>query len=237
MAAKKKIIKETTKKTAPKKIIKKKVVRRSVSRKLDNLTDKLNSLKKKKYFPFLALILILITIVYFGRSLLFVAIVDGKPISRLKLISELEKSGGSQTLESLISKELISQEAKRKGINISDLEVNSEIDTIKKYLEDQGSSLDLYLSMQGQTMENLTENIKIQKTIEKIFSDKINVSEEEIVKYFEANKAYYGENANFDEIKNSIQDQISQEKLANEFQTLLQKLKDEGNIMYFVDFE
>ena len=205
--------------------------------KLENLTQGINSLRKRRYFPFLIILLVFICGIYLGRSLLFAAIIGGKPIYRDKLISELEKQAGKQALDSLNTKELVSQEAKRKGINITDQDVNSEIERITKIVEAQGTTLEAALATQGQTIENLTENIKLQKTVEQLLSDKISVSEEDIQKYFETNKSYYGEDAKFDDIKDSIKDQLVQEKLSSEFQILLEKLKSEGNIIYFVNFK
>lgn len=204
---------------------------------LKRLNICLNSLKTKKYFPFLIIFLIFVSVVYFARGFLFAAIVDGKPISRVKLISELEKQGGQQALESLVTMELISQEAKRRDINITDFEVNAEIERITNVIEAQGTTLEAALSMQGQTMADLTQNIKIQKTVEHILGDTILVNDEEIRNYYEENKIYYGEDTQFEEVKESIKETLIQQKLSSEFQVLLQKLKSEGNIIYLVDFD
>lgn len=207
------------------------------SNKLDQLTEKVNSLKKKKYFPALIILLLLVSILYLGRSLFFAAIVGGRPISRIKLVNELEKQAGQNALESLITKELVNQEAERKGVNITEVDISSEITKISDLLKDQGTTLEAALAMQGQTMDDLKENIKLQKTVEELLKDNISVSDEEIINYFEENKSYYGEDVEFDQIKNSIKDQLTQEKLAKEFQSLLERLKVEGNIIYFVNFE
>jgi hypothetical protein len=205
--------------------------------KVEDITFKLNSLKRKKYFPYLMILFVMISLLYFSRSLLFAAFVGGRPITRIQLITELEKQAGQQALDSLITKELLTQEARKKNINITDLEINAEIDRITSIIEAQGTTLETALAMQGQTMSDLEENIKLQKTVERLLADSIVVSDEEIINYFEENKSFYGEGVNFDDIKDSIKDQLVQEKLSGEFQLLLQKLKSEGNIIYFVDFQ
>ena len=73
---------------------------------------------KNEYLRALLVLLILVVGLYFGRSLLFAALVGGRPITRVELISELEKQGGQQALESLVTKELVKQEAQKKNINI-----------------------------------------------------------------------------------------------------------------------
>ena len=236
MAIKRKTKKDPPKDDTQKSDVKKTSGKRSINHNFDKIAHKLNSLKKKRYFPFLVILLIIISVFYFSRGLFFAAMVDGKPISRIKLISELEKQGGEQTLDSLISMELIAREAKRTGVGITDLEISSEINVIKEYLEAQGTTLDFYLSMQGQTMDSLTDNIRLQKTVEKLVSENIKVSEEEIMEFFEANKEFYGEDVQYEDVKESIRDELAQQKLGSEFQTLLQRLKEEGNIIYFVDF-
>src|SRR5688572_16109970 len=47
---------------------------------------------------------------YFLRGVFVAATVNGKPISRLALVKELEKQNGKETLNSLVTKELIFQE-------------------------------------------------------------------------------------------------------------------------------
>lgn len=236
MAAKKRTVKNKKKDSASVKKSKGTVKKKEVG-KLEQLTEKLNSLRAKRYFPFLLLALVVVTVLYFGRSYLFAALVGGRPITRVKLINELEKQGGQQALESLVTKELVNQEAAKRGVNISDVDISVEVKKIKDLLEQQGTTLDAALSMQGQTMDDLEENIRLQKTVEELLKDSINVSDEDILNYFEENKSYYGEDVEFNVIKDSIADQLRQEKLSSEFQNLLERLKSEGNIIYFVDFE
>lgn len=236
----KKTKKRTNKKSASAKSVK--VVKETkkpsgLPRNLDGLAIKVNELKKKKYFPILFVVLLLVAVLYLGRSLFFAALVGGKPISRIKLVNELEKQAGKQALDSLITKELVNQEAKRKGVNISDVDIKNEIDNISNLLEQQGTTLDAALQMQGQTVDELRENIRLQKTVEELLKDNIQVSDDEMLKYFEDNKSYYGEDVKYEDIKDSIKDQLTQEKLATEFQSLLERLKSEGNIIYFVNFE
>jgi foldase protein PrsA len=229
------VAKAKTKSTKISKVSKAKTVKakRNI---FETLTLKIDKLKSKRYFSLIFAVLILLLITYLGRSLLFAASVGGRPITRIKLIRELEKQAGQQALDSLITKELINQEAKRQGIIVTDQDVNSEIDRITAIVEAQGTTLDNALALQGQTKADLYENIRLQKTVENILSDKINVSDEDVLANYEANKSQYDEGVQFDEIKDSIKDQLVQEKLSSEFQILLEKLKSDGNIIYFIDF-
>ncbi len=201
-----------------------------------NFFKKINSITpKSRLLRIFLLLIVLLGILFFSKSLFIAATVNGKPISRLTLIRELEKQGGKQTLDSLITKELILSEASKQKIVVSDDQVNQEIEKISKQIQDQGSSLEAVLASQEQTLETLRENIKIQKTLETLLKDKIQVSDDEIKNYYEQNQQYYPD-SKYEDIKEDLKRQLTQEKLVNEYQNWISKLKSEANIRYFVNF-
>lgn len=191
--------------------------------------------KKRKYGVIVIVALILCVLLYFFRGLFLVALVNNKPITRLSLIKRLEKESGQATLENLVIKELILQEARKKGVSISQEDIQEEIDNITEIIEAQGTTLEDALSMQGQTINDLRENIKIQKTAEEILKDEIQVSDEEALEYFEENKEFY-EDKEFVDLEEEIKEQLSQEKLQVKFSELLENLKNESDIRYLVTF-
>jgi len=197
------------------------------------------NLKKSKSKRYLLILLILVVVglgLYLGKSLFIAALVSGRPITRFELVRELEKGAGKRHLESLITKELISQKAQKEGVTVSDEDVKKEIENISKMIESQGSTLDAALSIQGQTREDLEENVKIQKTVEKLLQEEVVISDEDTLKYFEENKSLYGEEAVFEDLKDDIREQLKQEKLSTAFQEWMTKLKNESQIIYFVNF-
>lgn len=232
MAAKKSAVKKGVTKSKPKKIVEKAPteVKSSKFRKFTK-----NKKTTKLLIKAIALLLLLL-LLYLGRSLFVAAIVGNRPITRISLIQELEKQSGQQALDNLITKELIYQEASKQNINIGSEEVTAEIDKIKSSLESQGTTLDAALSMQGQTRESLEENIRVQKTLEKVLQSDIEVSDEELSKYFEENKSLYGEGAKYEDLKENIKEQLKQEKLSTVFQTWIEKLRSDTKIIYFVNY-
>ena len=84
----------------------------------------------KKILIIIASIIIVLSLGFLFKSLFVVVIVNGKPISRLALIRDLEKAGGSQTLDNLIAKTLIEQEAKAKGVSLTQEEIDKEVKTM-----------------------------------------------------------------------------------------------------------
>ena len=196
---------------------------------------KVNESKKRKYGVIVIVALILSVFLYFFRGLFVVALVNNKPITRLSLIRRLEKESGQAVLENLVINELILQEARKKGVSISPEDIQEEINNITEIVEAQGTTLEAALSMQGQTIDDLTENIKIQKIAEEILKDEIQVSDEEVLEYFEENKEFY-EDKEFVDMEEEIKEQLSQEKLQVKFSELLENLKNESDIRYLVTF-
>lgn len=224
--------KEKTKKQITEKI--------QTSRKRTPGKRKISDLLKERKFKRLIILLVLFILLgfglYYGKSLFFAAIVNGRPIPRLKIIKELEKQGGRQALDAIITKELIFQEAQKQSIDVSGEEVQAEIQKISQQIEAQGSTLDAALTLQGQTRESLEENIRIQKTVEKLLKNDIQVSEEDMKKYFDENKSLYGKDAKYEDLKDEIKQQLDQQKLSEAFKTWIEKLRSESNIIYFVNY-
>ncbi len=189
----------------------------------------------------LRVIVIVIIIVLLGfllyrfKSIFVAAMVDGRPISRLTVIKELEKHGGKDALEMLINKKLLTNEAKKKGISVSSEEVDKEI---KKYETDfaiQGNTLDDTLEAQGLTREDLKEQVAIQKTVEKLLEEKTKVSDEELNKYITDNQVTLPAGKE-EETKTQIKEQIKQQKLQEESSKLLENLRAAAKIRTFVKY-
>ncbi len=76
-------------------------------------------------------VLVIAAVLYYIKGWFFAAVVNGQPVSRLAVVNQLEKTGGKQTLDSLINQSLILQEAKKLKITVSNKEVDDEIKRIK----------------------------------------------------------------------------------------------------------
>lgn len=207
--------------------------------KIKKLRKKL--LLKLKYFNrkkliLIASILAAISLGYLGKGLFVAALVNGMPISRLTVVKELEKQGGSQTLDNLVVKSLIFQEARKKGVEVSQGEIDSELSRLEQIVKEQGMSLDEALSLQNQSKSDLIEQIKIQKTVEKILADKIVVTDEEVKDYFEKNTDLYDKGAKLEDVSGDIKNQLAQTKLSSAYQSWITDLKANASINYFVNF-
>lgn len=194
------------------------------------------SMKFNKKYIIIGIVLVLAALLFMFKSLFVVAVVNGQPISRLALIGELEKQSGKQTLNSLVTKTLILQEAKKQNINISQQEIDAEIIKIESNVKGQGKTLNDALMAQGLTRADLVEQITIQKMIEKLLGKETQVSDQEVNEYIAQNSAQFPEGSDTPAFRAQIKQQLQQQKLSAKFQTYLAKLQKDAKISYFVQY-
>ena len=113
-------------------------------------------------------VLVVLALFYFFRSFLFVAFVNGKPISRWALDRELERVGGQQILNTKIAEMLVFQKAKKQKVTISEAELNSEVKKLEDNFKAQGQTLDDILALQGQSRKEFLRQIQLQLLVEKM---------------------------------------------------------------------
>jgi len=204
-----------------------KIIRRKSPQRL------VSSTKRVKFLKFATFSFLLLAILYLIKGWLVVAMVGWHPITRFAFIKELEKRNGKKVLEELVLKNLILQEASRKKINVDSKDVDEELQKIRENLNAQGITLEGVLAEQGLRIEDLKETIKMQKLIEGIVKDKINISDEEMRTFFEENKSSFPKEAKFEDYKDDITKRLFQEKLYSEYQKLIEDLKTKTNVVYF----
>jgi len=198
------------------------------------------TVKKAIKIPIKTVIIIAVVIAvgvsgYIFKGLFIAATVNGSPISRLGIIQKLEKTSGKSLLDSLITEKLIQNEAKAKGISISDEEVNEEIKKVQTQIETQGGTLEEALTGQGMSMEDFRARIILQKDLDKMLGDKINISDEEAEQYIKDNEITLpkGQEA---ETKSQIKESLIGQKLNTEAPLLIDTLKSKAKIQYFVKY-
>ena len=189
----------------------------------------------KKRVIITLIVVLLSTGIYFSRSLIFAAWVNGKPVYRFSLTRELEKQGGKQVLDGLIEKALINSEAAKNKIKVEQSEIDSEIKKIEEMISGQGLTLDDALKFRNQTKKDLTRQIEIQKMVEKLLSSKIVITDAELKDYFNTNKSLFGQNPVFDKVKDQVNSQLFQQKLSEQYSAWITDLKAKAKILYFVN--
>ncbi len=123
-----------------------------------------------------------------------VASVNGKEISKDDLYAEMLKTSGSETLDLMISDEIIRQETEKENISVTDEEIAAEIAV---YEEEYGGAeqLEAALAENGMTIEDLKEEVQTYVKIEKLIGPNIEITDEQIEAYFEENKDSLGQSA------------------------------------------
>jgi len=118
-----------------------------------------------------------------------VARVNNRPITQRELwrALETERDGqaGRTTLDRLIVQELIRQDAKERGIEVTRDELARRIDALKDYrLAYSGKDFDAWLKETGQTEQDIAGRISLQ-----MLTAKLVLSDDDRMKYFEARQA------------------------------------------------
>jgi foldase protein PrsA len=196
-----------------------------------SMSGQANKIDAKKLFKPLLFLLIL-GLVYVLKDEVVVASVNGKPITRMALIRNLEQQSAATVLENLTLKMLVEQELKKAGVQVSDEEMDAEITKIEDQLAAQGQNLDDLLKAQGLSRSEVKEQLALSKGLEKLLADKVSVTEEEVTAYFEENKEFMGV-MTLDEVRADIEAQLSQEKLTTEQQKWFAEIKQSANIKYY----
>lgn len=188
--------------------------------------DKIKS-NRKGIITALVLILLVAALYYF-RGLFVAATVNGHQISRVELIKELEKEGGSQALDALVTKRLVLDEAKKQNVTADKADIDKQIATIEAQLKTQNQTLDSALAARGMTRAQLEEQLKVQILIQKLLEKDITITDKEIDDYIKANKST--------DARDVVKDTLVQQKLAEKFQAWIDGLKAKAKINYFVKF-
>jgi foldase protein PrsA len=165
---------------------------------------------------------------YFYRSAFIVATVNGKPITRVMLWKVLEQQGGAQTLDTLITQELIAQEGNKQNISVSQQEIDQELQEIEKSVSVQGLSLEQALASQGMTKEELVEQVRIQKTLELLVVESTVVTDVELNEAIK--QATESGQEDTPEFREQIKTELEQTKLTQAIQNYLATIRQDAEV-------
>jgi foldase protein PrsA len=195
-------------------------------------TNTKTSTKSNKWIKRIAVLLLLVFGFIAIYRVMVVATVNGRPIYRHEILQELEKQGGEQMLEQMITRHLIFQEMAKNNVLVADEEIEAEINKLKESIKGQGLTFEQALEFQGMNEEDLRTNIRIQKGIEALLADKIMVTDEEVQEYYEENSP----DATFESLSESIAEQLKQEKLQSEYQAFIEELRNQASINNVISY-
>lgn len=196
----------------------------------------LQKARQNRVFLVLAAAIIIGALAYLLKDYFIVAMVNGRPITRLEVIQELEKQGGEATADALISEVLLNQQAQKQGVIVSQDEIDSRIKEIEDELSQSGQSLDQLLELQGVTRAEVEEQTRLRLLLQKLLEDKVTVTDEELNEAFESQAEQKPEEMSDEEFKQQLRESLREQKLSFEAQSYIQELKDGAEIQYLYQY-
>ncbi len=155
-----------------------------------------------------------------------------------------------EILESLISWRLIIQEARKRGLTVSEETLQAELEkTIQGILEKNDLTEDelaeILLTQRGQTLEEFRAQIQsdleerlLYDLLKEAVTAEVSVSEEEIKAYYEQNldsfKDEEGNTLPLDEVAGKILVAVTQEKRDTLWKDFLKKLREEAEVEIYI---
>lgn len=121
-----------------------------------------------------------------------VAVVNGHVITKGDLYDSMYAQIGEQAVDQLITRILIEQEAQRQNVEVSDDEVAAEIDELAEQYGGR-DGLEMLLNQSGSSMEAFEDNVRLNLYVEKMLADQIEISEDDLRKFYEENRDLFME--------------------------------------------
>ena len=182
-----------------------------------------------KYTPYIivGLALILFGVFAVTKGWVVSAVVNGKPIFRTQLTQSLVAKYGSQTLEGMISEQLIYDEAKKSGVVITAKDIEEKEAEILKSFGGK-VSLEEVLKYQGMTKADFDNQVRIQLFVFRLLGKDVTATDEEVTSFIEKNKEALTateEGALKEEARTAVMEQKINEKVQPWFTDIKNKAK------------
>jgi len=172
--------------------------------------------------------IVILGLLAINRGLIVAAIVNNKPIFRSTVNHSLVARYGTQTLENMITEQLIKDEAKKLNITVTNEEIDAEQ---KKILASFGGNVTLeeILSYQGMTKEDFNQQIRLQMLLTKIIGKDITITDDEITKYITDNPSTLVA-TDSEGMKKEAQEALLTQKVSEQLQTWYATLKEKSKV-------
>lgn len=146
----------------------------------------------------------------------------GQDISDKEKVKEL-------VLNALVEQELITQDAKERGIDVSEEEIDTEFDSLfEENDEELQSFLDEYQLQEKAFKEQLTFSLIFEKYIDSAVS--ADITDEEVEEMYDELKSENEEMPELDEIKENLREQMVMQKEQELLRDIVDDLKEQATI-------
>ncbi len=138
-------------------------------------------------------------------------------------------------LDQMINVKLLLQEAEKKGIAVSEDEIEEELSNLKEQAPTE-EAFEQLLEQQNMDLEGLKKRIKEQLTINKLLNEtvisKIEITDSKIREYYNNNKDYFEEEEiSYNEAKDEIREMLLGEISSNAIEIYITQLKTDAIII------
>lgn len=198
---------------------------------LMTMPERIINYRPSKKVYLIALIAGILLLAVYKRSWFIAATVNDFPITNLELQMKLNQQFRSQTLNQLINEKIILDEAAKNNALATEDEITNKISQVETNVGGP-QALDTLLNQQGQTRNSIRNQIRLQLSIEKLYSKEATVSAEEVDKFLETSKDSLRATDSASQRKEA-EDLLKQQKISQTFSQKFQELRQKANIKIF----
>ena len=160
------------------------------------------------------------------------SVVGTTPVTRFAVWSRMEKSYGQQTLDDLVNEKILDAAIVKSGVKVEQAKIDAQMKTLEDQFKDLGG-LDEALKQRGLSRAELTKQVVTQLSVEEILKDKIIPTADEVKKQFDDNSKTLYKDKKFEDVQDSITDELKQGKLRDAFLTWFADVKKDAKIKSF----
>jgi len=120
------------------------------------------------------------------------AVVNGEAVTKGQVYEYMWSQVGPQSVEELITRRLVQQEAGRRGVSVSEDQVDARVAELAEQYGGR-ETLELLLNSSGMSLEVLRENLRLNLLIEALLAPEIDISEEDLHAYYDENPQQFVE--------------------------------------------
>ncbi len=178
-----------------------------------------------------------LAILYFlySKGILAIAFVNGQPITITEVVKFYQKEKTGNVIDKLIAEKVLEYEAKKRNIQVSVEEIQSEISQIEKEALENGKTLFQLLKESDKTAQDLEKEVRLKIIVYKILAEDIELTEEEVDEFLRENPELY-KNLGRNEARERVRRLLLDAKVQSEYQTWIRQAKAESDIKYFLKF-
>ncbi len=196
-----------------------------------NPLSKLNRLKGNKFIYLAIAIIALALLISYKKSWFIAATVNGIPISNFEVLSRENSQFRQQMIDQIINEKLILSEASKKGVKVSEQDIDAKIAEIEKQVGG-ASAFDSLLAQQGETRTGVRDQVRLTLSLEGMYASEASVSAEEVTKFIEQNKDSL-QSSTPAEMTKEATDILKSQKLNQIYSQKFQEIKKAANIQTF----